>query len=141
MAEGPRGHLVFACGGSLYAVPAESASEVVNLPVLTRVPGASPHLLGVFAHRGEVLPVIDLGRLIGKPVDEAFKRVVLVRVPRGVMAFTATRVIGVAPVEGAPPRLGETGALAFLHGPARVPAGDCATIEPEGLLDFLSRGR
>jgi purine-binding chemotaxis protein CheW len=141
MSEGPRGHLVFACGGSLYAVPADRASEVVNLPALTRVPGAAPHLLGVFAHRGEVLPVIDLTRLIGKPVDEVFKRVVLVRVARGAMAFTATRVIGVSAIEGAPPRLGETGALAFMHGPARVPAGDCATIEPDGLLEFLSRGR
>lgn len=141
MADGPKGHLVFACGSGLYAVPAERASEVVNLPPLTRVPGAGPHLLGVFAHRGEVLPVIDLARLIGKPVDETFRRVVLVRVPKGVMAFTATRVVGVSMLEGALPRLGEQGALAFMHGPARVPAGECAAIEPEGLLEFLARGR
>ena len=125
----------------MYAVPAERASEVVNLPPLTRVPGAAPHLLGVFAHRGEVLPVIDLARLIGKPVDEVFKRVVLVRVPRGTMAFTATKVIGVSPIVGSPPRLGEAGALAFMHGPSKVPAGDCASIDPEGLLEYLSRGR
>lgn len=141
MSEGPRGHLVFSCGGSLYAVPAERASEVVNLPPLTRVPGAAPHLLGVFAHRGEVLPVIDLGRLVGKPVEERSKRVVLVRVPRGAMAFTATQVIGVSQVSGHLARLGDAGALAFLQGPGHVPAGECATIEPEGLLDFLSRGR
>jgi purine-binding chemotaxis protein CheW len=141
MVDGPKGHLVFACGPGLYAVPAERAAEVVNLPVLTRVPGAGPHLLGVFAHRGEVLPVLDLARLVGKPVDEPFKRVVLVRVPKGAMAFTATRVIGVSHLEGALPRLAEDGALAFLHGPARVPAGECAAIEPEGLLDFLARGR
>jgi hypothetical protein len=86
MADGPKGHLVFACGGGLYAVPADRASEVVNLPPLTRVPGAGPHLLGVFAHRGEVLPVIDLSRLVGKPVEEEFKRVVVVRVTKGTMA-------------------------------------------------------
>jgi purine-binding chemotaxis protein CheW len=141
MPEGSKGHLVFACGGSLYAVPAETASEVVNLPPMTRVPGAAPHLLGVFAHRGEVLPVIDLTRLIGKPVDEVFKRVVLIRVAKGALAFTATKVIGVSPIEGAPPRLGETGALAFMHGPAKVPAGECAAIDVEGLLEFLARGR
>jgi purine-binding chemotaxis protein CheW len=141
MEEGPRGHLVFACGGSLYAVKAECASEVVTLPSLTRVPGAAPHLLGVFAHRGEVLPVIDLARLVGKPVDEVFGRVVLVRVPRGAMAFTATKVIGVSPIFGSPPRLGEAGALAFMHGPAKVPSGDCATIEPEGLMEYLSSRR
>jgi hypothetical protein len=47
----------------------------------------------------------------------------------------------VSALEGSLPRLGETGALAFMHGPARVPAGESAAIEPEGLLDFLSRGR
>lgn len=141
MADGSRGHLVFACGASLYAVPAERAAEVVNLPALTRVPGASNHVLGVFAHRGEVLPVIDLTRLIGKPVDEPFKRVVVVRVPKGTMALTAAKVIGVHPIDDLPPRLAETGALAFLHGPLVVPAGDCVAIEPEGLLDFLSRSR
>jgi purine-binding chemotaxis protein CheW len=141
MVEAPRGQLVFACGASLYAVPAETASEVVNLPALTRVPGAAPHLLGVFAHRGEVLPVIDVSKLVGKPVAEVFKRVVLVRVARGAMAFTATKVIGVSQLAGALPRLGEAGALAFLHGPARAPAGECAVIDPDGLLEFLSRGR
>jgi purine-binding chemotaxis protein CheW len=141
MAEAPRGHLVFACGGSLYAVPAERASEVVNLPALTRVPGAAPHLLGVFAHRGEVLPVVDLSKLLGKPVDEVFKRVVLVRVARGAIAFTATKVIGVSSIEGALTRMGESGPLAFMLGPAKVPAGECAAIEPEGLLEYLSRGR
>lgn len=141
MPEETRGHLVFACGGSLYAVRAETASEVVNLPVLTRVPGAAPHLLGVFAHRGEVLPVIDLAKLIGKPVDEAFKRVVLVRVARGTLAFTAAKVIGVSTIEPGLPRLGESGALAFMNGPARVSAGECAVIDAENLLDFLARGR
>lgn len=141
MPEGPRGHLVFTCGGSLYAVRAETASEVVNLPTLTRVPGAAPHLLGVFAHRGEVLPVIDLARLVGRPVEETFKRAVLVRVAKGTMAFTAAKVIGVSALEEGLPRLGETGALAFMNGPAKVPAGECAVIDAENLLDFLARGR
>ena len=33
MSDAPKGHLVFACGESLYAVPAECAAEVVSLPV------------------------------------------------------------------------------------------------------------
>jgi purine-binding chemotaxis protein CheW len=141
MEEGQRGHLVFVCAGSLYAVPAERVSEVVNLPPLTRVPGAAQYLLGVFAHRGEVLPVIDLAQLMGKPVEEAFKRAVLVRVPRGAMAFTVTKVIGVSPIVGELPRLGESGVLSFFRGPATVSAGACAAIEPEGLLEFLAKGR
>ncbi len=132
------GHLVFACGASLYAVPADTASEVVNVPTLTRVPGAPAHLLGVFAHRGEVLPVIDLTRLTGHPLDEAFKRAVLVRTPRGAVALTATRVLGVLPLEGVLERLGDTGVHQHLRGPARVAAGEVAVIDTQTFVDFLA---
>src|SRR4051812_44057840 len=96
-----RGHLEFACAETLYAVPADRAQEVVSLPALTRVPGAPSHLLGVFAHRGEVIPVIDLGALTGAKVEGASKRAVLVRVNRGGLALTATRVAGVSVLQGA----------------------------------------
>jgi len=135
-----RGHLVFACGESLYAVPADSAQEVVNLPPLTRVPGAPSHLLGVFAHRGEVLPVIDLAMLTGTKVDAAMKRAVLVRVARGGLALTATRVAGVSILQGPFDSLGASGVQAHLRGPATAPAGQVAVIEPEGLFEFLARG-
>lgn len=132
------GHLVFACGSSLYAVPADTASEVVNVPKLTRVPGAPGHLLGVFAHRGEVLPVVDLTRLTGQPLDDAFKRAVLVRTPRGAVALTATRVLGVATLEGQFERLGDSGVHQHLRGPARAPAGEVAVIDTQTFVDFLA---
>jgi purine-binding chemotaxis protein CheW len=43
--ETRQSYLVFACGSSWYAVPAECAAEVVSFPELTRVPGAPGHLL------------------------------------------------------------------------------------------------
>ncbi len=121
-------------------MPAERAQEVVSLPALTRVPGAPPHLLGVFAHRGEVIPVIDLPMLTGTKVDGVMKRAVLVRVPRGGLALTATRVAGVAVLTGPFDPLGTTGIEAHLKGPATAPSGQVAVIEPEGLFEFLARG-
>ena len=138
MADAPRGHLVFACGSSLYAVPSETAAEVVNLPSLTKVPGSPPHLLGVFAHRGEVLPVIDLATLIGVKSEAGAKRAVLVRVAKGVMALTATRVNGVATLTGSFDRLADSGVQAHFRGPATAPVGSVSVIDPEGLIDFLS---
>ncbi len=135
-----RGHLVFACGESLYAVPADRAQEVVSLPALTRVPGAPSHLLGVFAHRGEVIPVIDLALLTGTKVEGAMKRAVLVRVARGGLALTATRVAGVSVLTGPFDPLGTSGIQAHLKGPATAPAGQVAVIEPEGFFEFLARG-
>ncbi len=132
-------HLVFACGASWYAVPAERAAEVVTFPALTRVPGAPGHLLGVFAHRGEVIPVIDLASLAGSKPEKS-GRAVLVRLPRGAVAITASKVAGVSPITGTFEPLGQSGVHAHLKGPAKSPQHDVAVIEPEGLFDFLSQG-
>lgn len=141
MSDAQRGHLVFACGSSLYAVPAERAAEVVSLPQLTRVPGAPPHLLGVFAHRGEVIPVIDMGVLVGTKGEATSRRAVLVRVPRGSLALTAGRVAGVSTLTGElTTPLGSSGVQAHLRGPAKAPSGEVAIIDPEGMFELLSKG-
>src|SRR5512140_868948 len=99
MSELRQSHLVFACGSSWYAVPAEAAAEVVGFPELTRVPGAPAHLLGVFAHRGEVIPVVDMAVLVGG-TPEKTQRAVLLRLAKGSLALTANKVAGVATVTG-----------------------------------------
>lgn len=136
-----KGHLVFACGESLYALPADKSAEVVSLSALTRIPGAPAHLLGVFAHRGEVVPVVDLAVLTGGKPDKSYRRAVLMRVPRGVLAFTASRVAGVSQVSGDERMLGPEGVQSHLKGPSKTQAGDAAIIEPEGLFDFLAGGK
>lgn len=132
-------HLVFSCGTSWYAVPAERAAEVVTFPELTRVPGAPNHLLGVFAHRGEVVPVVDLAVLVGHKADST-QRAVLLRMPKGTVALTATKVAGVSAVTGKLDPLGGAGVQMHLRGPAEANKNEVAVIEPEGLFDFLSQG-
>ncbi len=53
--------------GGRYAFEAPLVTEVVRLGPLTRLPTAPPFLPGVFTHRGEVLPVLDVGQLVGHP--------------------------------------------------------------------------
>jgi purine-binding chemotaxis protein CheW len=131
-------HLLFACGERWYAVPAPLAAEVVTFPALTRVPGAPAHLLGVFNHRGEVVPVVDLEQLVsGAPQPSA--RAVLVRLPRGVLGITATAVDDVAEVTGTFEPQGAVGVQAHLLGPAQSAGRGVLVIEPEGLFDFLSQ--
>ncbi|RKH19173.1 chemotaxis protein CheW [Corallococcus praedator] len=137
--ETRQSYLVFACGSSWYAVPAEAAAEVVTFPELTRVPGSPPHLLGVFAHRGEVIPVVDMSLLVGG-VTAGSRRAVLVRLPRGTLALTASSVAGVSPVTGALEPLGPSGVHVHLRGPGKSGARDVAVIDPEGLFDHLSQG-
>ena len=65
-ATGPRLEvLTFSCGGSTYAVDAADAVAVVPLGDLTPVPGTPPAILGVVNHRGRILAVIDVERVVG----------------------------------------------------------------------------
>ena len=131
-------HLLFACGARWYAVPAPLAAEVVTFPELTRVPGAPAHLLGVFNHRGEVVPVVDLGRLVdGTP--EPSRRAVLVRVARGVVGLTASEVDDVAEATGEFTPHGEAGVRKHLLGPVQAGGRSVLVLEPEGLYDFLGQ--
>jgi purine-binding chemotaxis protein CheW len=137
--EARQSYLVFACGSSWYAVPAEIAAEVVTFPELTRVPGAPAHLLGVFAHRGEVIPVVDMGLLVGG-ASQSSRRAVLMRLPRGTLALTASTVAGVSPVTGATEPLGAAGVHVHLRGPVKAGPREAAVIDPDGLFDYLSQG-
>ena len=132
-------HLVFSCGTSWYAVPADRAAEVVSFPDLTRVPGAPPHLLGVFAHRGEVIPVVDLSVLTGGK-GESSRRAILVRLAKGSFALTASKVAGVSTLSGRLEPLGSSGIHLHLRGPARAGQSEVAVIEPDGLFELLSQG-
>ncbi len=132
-------HLVFAAGQTHYALPSAAASEVVTEPaVLLHVPGSPPHVRGVFAHRGEMVPLVDLALLLdGAP--EPSKRAVLVRVPTGLLAFAAREVLGIVPITGSPAALSTSGIYRHLRAPARAHAREVTVIEAEGLWDHLSQ--
>jgi len=57
--------LLFALGGESYAFPLEQVREVVKPGPITPVPSIPEHILGVMNLRGEILPVLDLKRLMG----------------------------------------------------------------------------
>ena len=64
--------LLIAVHDDWYAIELREVREVVPSPVVTPLPGAPPGLLGVFNLRGEVLPLFDIGVLLGLapcPVD------------------------------------------------------------------------
>ena len=48
-----------------YAVPVANVVEIASLGDLAAVPGARPEILGVRNLRGQILPVIDLARILG----------------------------------------------------------------------------
>jgi purine-binding chemotaxis protein CheW len=128
--------LVFASGAHWYAVPAQCASEIVAVDRLTPVPATSPHVLGVFAHRGEVIPLIDLV-LLRTGAPGAASRAVVVRGGAGAYALTLSRVLGISSVGASSAGMGDEGVLAHLSGPVRAHGEDVALVDVEGLFEFL----
>lgn len=128
--------LVFACGHHVYAVPAERASEIITFGELTALPSSAPHLRGLFALRGEVIPVIDLG-VLRDGTGVSTQRAILVRAGKGAFALTATRVFGVGPLSGQGRPLADSGFEALLRGPVRVRDQEAALIDLDRLLEFL----
>jgi purine-binding chemotaxis protein CheW len=134
------GHLVFSVGRTLLGVSAEHAAEIVALPALTRVPGAPPHIEGVFAHRGEVIPVLDFEKLLALDATESASRVVLLRLPEGSLGLKAVQVFGIFSLEGRMDRLSDGGVRHYLLGPLRAPPGEVVALAARELFEYLMSG-
>jgi len=63
-----RNVIVFAIGAVRYALELRWVREVVSLGFVTNVPSAPPALGGVCNLHGTILPVLDLGALLGGPL-------------------------------------------------------------------------
>lgn len=56
-------YLQFRLGADRYALDVHEVVEVLPLPALKRLPEAPAWVAGLHAHRGELLPVLDLSQL------------------------------------------------------------------------------
>lgn len=57
--------LAFELGDRRYLAPRDDVRELLEPPAVTRVPGAKPWLVGLANVRGDLLPIVDLGRFLG----------------------------------------------------------------------------
>lgn len=70
-AGGESAVLVFQLGEDRYGIDLERVSQVISNPPCAPVPGAPPQLAGVVQVRGEIRPVWDAARLLGRADDAA----------------------------------------------------------------------
>ena len=54
----------------IYAFPVVKVTEVLELPLITRVPGSPEFISGVINNRGSVVPVINLRTKLGLPESD-----------------------------------------------------------------------
>ena len=77
-AEPQRQYCVFRAGRERYCFSVLDVEEVVEWPVLTRVPLAPSFLMGIFNLRGSIVPVVDIAFTEGRRHDLQPKHVVVV---------------------------------------------------------------
>ncbi len=70
-------HVQVRVGSELYALPVAHVLEVGEMGGLTIAPGASRATLGVCNLRGDLLPVFDLGVVLGLPRSEDPQRMLV----------------------------------------------------------------
>jgi twitching motility protein PilI len=83
-------------GSRLFVSSIDEINELLAVPVLTPVPGTLPWLLGVANVRGNLVPVIDLGRfLFGTRTQPSERtRLLVVRQSGGSVALMVDEVFG-----------------------------------------------
>jgi purine-binding chemotaxis protein CheW len=82
----------FRSGGQEYALETRFVHEVLRSVELTPLPGAPPLLRGLTLLRGEVLPVVELGPLFGRPVSGHGSGVLLIGLGRADLGLSVESV-------------------------------------------------
>jgi purine-binding chemotaxis protein CheW len=93
-APGPVRHLVCRAAGRLCAVPLAELREVMRMQPVRTVTPAPDWVLGVSALRGEAVPVIDTGRLLGDRASRA-ERLLALRVSDRTVALAVDSIEGI----------------------------------------------
>jgi chemotaxis-related protein WspB len=108
--------LTFQADESLYAVDVTRVVEVVPRVNLRRLPHAPDFLAGVFDYRGIVVPVIDLGTLLGSAACRS---------------LLSTRIVL---VDSRPDERASIGARPWLLGIIAERVSDVVSVKPEGVI-------
>jgi chemotaxis-related protein WspB len=102
--------LTFRVAESAYAVDTEWIVEVIPWVELRAIPHAPAALAGLFTYRGQVVPVVDTGLLLGASAARPLlsTRIILVAYPRGdrtttLLGLLAEQVSDVRRVGDRPP--------------------------------------
>jgi chemotaxis signal transduction protein len=88
-------HVRVRAASEQYALSVSDVLEVAELGEVTPVPGAAATVMGVRNLRGQVVPVVDLARVLGLPQAPAPQRIVIAENAGRKAGFAVDEVLGV----------------------------------------------
>jgi len=137
--------LIFRVAGVVYGVAVKRVIEVVPRVALRGVPHAPGYLAGLLRYRGGVVPVVDLGLLMGGAacLEQLDTRIILLDAGRqdgGLVGLVAERVDDFRPIDESRRAVAglEIGAAPYLGAVFETDDGLLQLIEPDRVLGELS---
>lgn len=86
-------------GSEQFAIPIGYVEEVISIPELTALPGVTDRVLGIFQHRGILVPLLDTRQLVGVPGERESgpsERVIVLGGADETIGLLVSEVFGVA---------------------------------------------
>ena len=139
--------IVFGLGDETYGIEIGFVHEIIRNQELTVVPGASPAVLGLINLRSQVLPVLSLRTIFGRPPGEldSSARIVLVGLAGARVGLLVDRVFEVRtfPAESiSPPPAFATGESGFQAvGIAQPDTGLVVLLDVEAAVGSVDLGQ
>lgn len=92
-------YIGFIVNESEYTIPILRVQEIINLPVMTKLPQTPPYIEGVINLRGKIIPVVSLKKLFGLNGSAAGEMVIVVSSGRITFGALVDRITGVITIE------------------------------------------
>ena len=118
-----------------YALRVDEVLEVAELGEITPVPGASPSVMGVRNLRGQVVPVLNLARVLDVPESPAPQRIVIAEDSDRKAGLAVDEVIGVEEL----PEPSEEVASPHVVGAALAEGSLVGVVDVPSILDAIER--
>jgi purine-binding chemotaxis protein CheW len=125
-------HLRLGIGAENYALPVDRVLEVAELGDVTPLPGSPPVVMGVCNLRGQVVPVMDLAKVLDLPQGRA-ERIVVVELGELRAGLAVDAVVDV----GELPEASEQVDSPFLTGAALVAGTLVGMLDAEAVLSAV----
>jgi len=139
VAGGPLRLVCFELRAQELALPIACVRETLPVPPITRVFLVPPCLTGVFSLRGDIVPVIDLGILLGLPATAVGNdsKIVVLDHAAGVVGIVVDRLRDLRTVEGPldpPPANLAADVAAVLLRVVATPSGSVRVLDARAVL-------
>jgi chemotaxis signal transduction protein len=137
--DGPLRLVCFELRAQELALPIADVRETLPVPPITRVFLVPPCLAGVFSLRGDIVPVVDLGILLGLPATVAGddSKIVVIDHAAGVVGIVVDRLRDLRTVDGPldpPPVNLAAEVAALLLGVVATPTGSVRVLDARAVV-------